>query len=83
MSGRRTIKRHKVKSHITNAIILIINITKKGQKSKVGETMEEIISLQEIYEVIKKRFLIIITCTLVPVFIAVVASFFILTPIYE
>ncbi len=45
--------------------------------------MEETISLQEIYEVIKKRFMLIITCTLLAVLIAAVVSFFVLTPIYE
>jgi len=45
--------------------------------------MEETISLQEIYEVIKKRFMFIVACVLGAALIAVVVSYFILTPKYE
>lgn len=45
--------------------------------------MEETISLQEILKIIKKRLLLIITLTIVAVSIAIVISFYILTPIYQ
>ena len=45
--------------------------------------MEETISLQEILKIIKKRLLLIITLTIVAVSIAIVLSFYILTPIYQ
>lgn len=45
--------------------------------------MEETISLQEIVEIIKKRFRLIIGITIVAALIAAIVSFFILTPIYE
>src|SRR5699024_1359091 len=45
--------------------------------------MEETISLQEIFEVIKKRFVMIVSITVGAALIAAVLSFFILTPIYE
>jgi len=45
--------------------------------------MEETISLKEIYEVVKKRFMLIVACVLGAALIAAVVSFFILTPIYE
>lgn len=45
--------------------------------------MEETISLQEIYEVIKKRFMLIVACVLGAALIAAVASYFLLTPKYE
>ena len=40
-------------------------------------------SLQEIFKIIKKRLLLIITLTIVAVSIAIVLSFYILTPIYQ
>lgn len=45
--------------------------------------MEETISLKEIFEVIKKRFLLIISFMVGAALIAAIVSFFILTPIYE
>lgn len=48
-----------------------------------GQTVEETISLQEILKIIKKRLLLIITLTIVAVSIAIVLSFYILTPIYQ
>lgn len=45
--------------------------------------MEETISLQEIFEVIKKRFVMIVSITVGAALIAAVLSFFILTPVYE
>lgn len=45
--------------------------------------MEETISLKEIFEVIKKRFMLIIACILGAVLIAAVVSFFVITPIYQ
>src|SRR5699024_10595938 len=45
--------------------------------------MEETISLKEIFEVIKKRLLLIISFTIGAALIAAVVSFFILTPIYQ
>jgi|SRR5690625_3141499 len=45
--------------------------------------MEETISLKEIFEVIKKRLLLIISFTIGAALIAAVMSFFVLTPIYE
>src|SRR5690625_2812828 len=45
--------------------------------------MEETISLKEIFEVVKKRFMLIIACVLGAVLIAAVVSFFVLTPIYQ
>ena len=45
--------------------------------------MEETISLKEIFEVIKKRLLLIISCVLGAALIAAVVSFFVLTPTYE
>src|SRR5690625_1130265 len=45
--------------------------------------MEETICLKEIYGVIKKRLLLIISCVLGAALIAAVVSFFILTPTYE
>jgi capsular polysaccharide biosynthesis protein len=45
--------------------------------------VEETMSLQEIFEIIKKRLLLIISLTIVGVGIAVVISFYILTPVYE
>lgn len=45
--------------------------------------MEETISLQEILKIIKKRLFLIITLTIVVVSIAIVLSFYILTPIYQ
>jgi len=45
--------------------------------------VEETMSLQEILKIIKKRLLLIISLTIVAVSIAIVLSFYILTPIYE
>lgn len=45
--------------------------------------MEETISLKEIFEVIKKRFMLIIACILGAVLIAAIVSFFVITPIYQ
>lgn len=45
--------------------------------------MEETISLQEIFEVIKKRFILILSLTVAAVIIAAVASYLIITPTYE
>src|SRR5699024_4500291 len=45
--------------------------------------MEETISLKEIFEVIKKRLLLIIACVLGAGIIAAVVSYFVLTPSYE
>jgi len=45
--------------------------------------MEETISLKEIFEVIKKRLLLIIACVVGAALIAAVVSFFVLTPTYE
>jgi len=45
--------------------------------------MEETISLQEIFDVIKKRFLLILSFTIGAALIAAVVSFFVLTPIYQ
>jgi capsular polysaccharide biosynthesis protein len=45
--------------------------------------MEETISLKEIFEVVKKRLMLIILCVLGAALLAAVASFFILTPSYE
>ena len=45
--------------------------------------MEETISLQEIFQVIKKRFVMIVSITVGAALIAAVLSFFILTPVYE
>lgn len=45
--------------------------------------MEETISLKEIFEIIKKRFLIIISFTIGAALIAAIVSFLFLTPIYQ
>lgn len=45
--------------------------------------MEETISLKEIFEVVKKRFMLIVACMLGAALIAAVVSFFVLTPIYQ
>lgn len=45
--------------------------------------MEETISLQDIFKLIKKRLLLIISITIVAVSIAIVLSFYVLTPIYQ
>ena len=45
--------------------------------------MEETISLQEILKIIKKKLLLIISLTIVAVGIAVVLSFYFITPIYQ
>lgn len=45
--------------------------------------MEETISLKEIFEVIKKRLLMIISITLVAAALAAIISYFLLTPQYE
>lgn len=45
--------------------------------------MEETISLKEIFEVIKKRFVLIISLTIGAAFIAAIISYFLLTPQYE
>ncbi|MHA6250714.1 YveK family protein [Oceanobacillus sp. CAU 1775] len=45
--------------------------------------MEETISLKEIFNVIKKRFLLIASITLVAAIIAAVISYFVLTPTYQ
>lgn len=44
--------------------------------------MEETISLKEIFEVIKKRFVLIVAIVCAAAIIAVVVSYFVLTPIY-
>ena len=48
-----------------------------------GTTMEETISLQEIFAVIKKRFLLIVAFVLGAALIAAIVSYFILTPTYQ
>ena len=48
-----------------------------------GKVMEETISLKEIYEIVKKRLLLIISFTIGAALIAAVVSFFVLTPIYQ
>ena len=48
-----------------------------------GTTMEETISLKEIFEVIKSRILLIIAFVIGAGLIAAIVSFFILTPTYE
>lgn len=45
--------------------------------------MEETISLKEIFEVIKKRFLLILSFVLGAALVAAVVSYFVLTPTYE
>src|SRR5699024_6991386 len=45
--------------------------------------MEETISLQEIFEVIKKRFMLIVLFVLGAALVAAVISYFLLTPTYE
>ncbi|MEQ6376440.1 Wzz/FepE/Etk N-terminal domain-containing protein [Bacillaceae bacterium S4-13-56] len=45
--------------------------------------MEETISLQEIFEVIKKRFILILSLSVAAVIIAAVVSYLIITPTYE
>ncbi|QCR31879.1 YveK family protein [Lysinibacillus sp. SGAir0095] len=45
--------------------------------------MEETISLQDIFKVIKKRFVHIVSITMIAALIAGVISFFLLTPIYQ
>src|SRR5690625_1758135 len=45
--------------------------------------MEETISLKEIFEIIKKRFLLIIAFVFGAALIAAVVSYFVLTPTYE
>lgn len=45
--------------------------------------MEETISLKEIFEIVKKRFLLIISFTIGAALIAAIVSFFFLTPIYQ
>lgn len=46
-------------------------------------TLEETISLRELFETIKKRFLLIVSITMVAAIISAVVSYFILTPIYQ
>src|SRR5690625_395757 len=53
------------------------------QNKRGGTEMEETISLKEIFEVIKKRLLLIISFTIGAALIAAVLSFFVLTPIYQ
>ena len=48
-----------------------------------GKIVKETMSLQEILKIIKKRLLLIISLTIIAVSIAVVISFYILTPIYQ
>lgn len=45
--------------------------------------MEETISLKEIYEIVKKRLLLIISFVIGAALIAAIVSFFVLTPIYQ
>lgn len=45
--------------------------------------MEETISLKEIFDIIKKRFLLIISFAIGATLIAAIVSFFVLTPIYQ
>lgn len=45
--------------------------------------MEETISLKEIFDVVKKRFLLIVSFTVGAALLAAIISFFILTPIYQ
>ena len=45
--------------------------------------MEETISLQEIIKILKKRVILIIVLTIVAVSIAIVLSFYVLTPMYQ
>jgi len=45
--------------------------------------LEETISLQEILKIIKKRLFLIISLTIVTVSIAIVLSFYVITPIYQ
>lgn len=53
------------------------------KKKDGGTRMEETISLKEIFEVIKKRFLLILAFILGAALIAAVISYFLLTPQYE
>jgi len=48
-----------------------------------GKDMEETISLREIFEVLKKRILMILSITLGAAIVAAVVSYFLLTPTYE
>src|SRR5699024_9372891 len=48
-----------------------------------GRTMEETISLKEIFDVIKKRFWMIVSFVVGAALIAAVVSYFVLTPKYE
>ena len=45
--------------------------------------MEETISLQDLYKIIRKRLAMIISITAVAVIISAIISFFVLTPIYQ
>src|SRR5699024_4511291 len=63
--------------------IIIDTIKSKINRKNGGTIMEETISLKEIFEVIKKRLLLIISCVLGAALIAAVVSFFVLTPTYE
>ena len=50
---------------------------------KMEEKMEETISLQEIGQIIKKRFGLILTLTVVVALVAGIVSYFFITPIYQ
>src|SRR5699024_7638561 len=63
--------------------IIIDTIKSKINRKNGGTIMEETIYLKEIFEVIKKRLLLIISCVLGAALIAAVVSFFVLTPTYE
>lgn len=66
------------RSYVTKALA-----TPPKQSETGGTKMEETISLKEIYDVIKKRFLLIVAMTIGAALIAAIVSFFILTPIYQ
>ena len=51
--------------------------------SRGDDQVEETISLQDIFKVIKKRFVHIVSITIIAALIAGVISFFLLTPIYQ
>ena len=53
------------------------------QLSRGDDQVEETISLQDIFKVIKKRFVHIVSITIIAALIAGVISFFVLTPIYQ
>lgn len=62
--------------------MIIVNII-KGNEKVGGTSMEETISLQEIFQVIKKRFLLIVSFVVGAALLAAIVSYFVLTPKYE